>query len=1510
MPHDERPLNERLSSLSPAQLKALLQKGREGQPTRPGKPARMERNPSGTYPLSKAQERMWFLNTLSEGEAIYNNPAALRIKAEFHLNIATLTESLGRLATRHEILRTTFCVEDGVPVQVIHPEGKPEVIYEDFRPMPTAEREKRAMEEAVLHGKIFIPLDRLPLLRFKVIHLQDAEYMLLINPHHIISDGWSNALFAKELSMTYAALEGGEPVPFTAPEYQYVDFVRWEKEWLESPACSDQLRFWKEQLSDLPEPLRLPLDFPRPPVMSYRGGKEFNEVSVAESDRLRQFCQQNNITLFHLLFGAFSLLMSKYSGQDDLLVGMPVARRNQLWFQNTMGLFINTLPLRVKTDDAMKAIDFLRHIKAYSQQALTRQELPFEKLIEEVNPNRNLSANPVFQVHFVHQNIPSLYSVKGLSVKPEGIDYSWSKFDLNFWVEEANQGLVFSVTYPTDIFLPSTVKKLIGNYRILLNSIISHPEQTCGVLEYSDPSDRSVAIGMKKDYSLPAGAGKDAWLEAFATQVMHVPDNIAVRDPFRNLSYAMLDKESHILASELADAGVVKNDLVGILMPRGVDLIVSILAVFRCGAAYVPLDPAWPAERLDFITADAGIRLVIKSGELQAVSPGSRQGNPPNSLEKMNPAVLDSITTGENLSAVPILVNPEDAPSPGNDTETIRHQDDPIHLNPADVPSTGDHADTIRPQVVPTGPNPADSQSRPDDLAYVIYTSGTTGVPKGVCVGRNQLFNYSKAVWERMGLEPGDSCATITSIAADLGNTSIFPPLIHGATVVVIPEEYATDASMLAGWLAREPVDCLKIVPSHLLSLLHSMKAGALLPGKLLVTGGEKCTPVLARKVRDLSPGLRIINHYGPTEATVGSLTWELPAGLNPAPGRGHESYPIGFPLTNTRVYIISSRESTLLHQRFPNDNARVDIAAKGLHPVPKGVTGEIVLAGANIAAGYLNRPELTRENFAPDPYCEGESIYFTGDLGRMDDDGAVICLGRKDHQLKVRGYRVEPGEVEQAMTSFPGISQAAVILPEETPPVDSLRAVICLAQGATCEEAGFRQWLAQQLPSYMLPSEILRTDHIPVTVNGKTDMKKLRALFAKGKEEQRTGTAPRDLVELKLVTLFNIILGRGDTTIEDSFFDLGGHSLLAIRLFSEIEKEFGIHLPLATLFQRSSVQALAEAIRSKGVQDNQSALVAMRPGKGKPNLYLVHPAGGNVLCYFELGKELPAGFSVFGLQASGLYGKEVHTVGDMAAIYLKEVDLSRRAEDLCFAGWSMGALIAFEMARQVKEIKGEAPRLIIIDQLAPFAKDVERTRAKVDPVDRMLAFTGKVAHLVGRPLGIGEADLRSKSPVQRSEVFLEAFKKVNLVPGDMPVSHFHGYLDTMILHNEITAECRPGTYEGPTLLIRALDALPLIAGKMTDQVRTADSDALPIGTAKVTDQVGTGGTDVLPIGAVKVIDQERTADLGWGAYIPHGLTIRNIPGNHVSVMARPWVKELARSLAEWTGITEKNQPE
>jgi len=1383
MAKEEKSLNERLAGLSPDQLKALLRKGKDDSAPRAGKPARMERNPDGFYPLSKAQQRMWFLHNLTEGEAIYNNPVALRISAVVPLDIDVLSQSLGMLTERHEILRTTFHVKNGIPVQYIHPSGKPEIIYEDIRHLEEGERETLAMAEAAEHGKTAIPLDKLPLLRFKVLHLRDLEYILLINPHHIISDGWSNALFAKELSMTYAAFENNEPSPFPVPEYQYIDFVKWEKDWMGTSAYHEQLEFWKGQLADLPEPLRLPLDFSRPAVMSHHGSKEVNALRASETEKIRQFCQRENLTMFQLLFGSFALLMSKYSGQQEIMIGVPVARRNQLSFQQTMGLFINTLPLRVKINETVSAIAFLKEIKTYCQQAFMRQELPFEKLIEEVNPDRNLSTNPVFQVHFVHQNIPSLYSVKGLVVKPESIDYSYSKFDLNFWVEEANQELIFSVTYPRDIFLPQTVQKLLNHYKILLTSVTCHPEEETGKLGYFPVSERSLCCGNTSIFKEPGTSLPMTWMGEFKEQVRSKPDHKALRDMHHQLTYRELDISCDHLANIFSRHGIRKGDLVGLLLPRNGSLILSILGLFKTGAAYVPLDINIPEERMKFIARDAGLKLIISTEELYPVAAAS---------------------------GIPVLIF----------NELMTEQK-----------VTGGLTDVHAP-----GNLPAPELTSPDDLAYVIYTSGTTGAPKGVCIGFDQLLNYSKTVWQRMNMKAGDSFATISSIAADLGNTMIFPPLIHGGEVVMIPEEYATDASLLAGWFGRQTIDCLKIVPSHLASLLHSSKAENLLPRKLLIVGGEKCTPEIVRRVRSLAPNLRIINHYGPTEATIGSLTYEIP--FNSA----DENFviPIGFPLDNTAVYIVD----------------------QGLDLLPKGIPGEIVLSGRNVSKGYLNQPEMTREKFADDPFRSGERIYFTGDLGRMNEDGSVVFQGRKDHQVKIRGYRVEIMEIENVLNRFPSIEQAVVLIPENTASVNSVQAAIIIRQGFVYDEHALMEWLSRHLPSYMIPSVIHVLDHFPLTSNGKIALKELNRMVEHTVDQIKPYTPPRDLTELKLVNIFKEILKQDEVGIEDGFFDLGGHSLLAIELFAAIENVFHIHLALSTLFERGSVMTLAELIRkSNGIQQTTS-LVPIRPGNAKKQLFLVHPAGGNVLCYFELARELGKEYSVYGLQATGLYGKKIDTVSDMAGLYLEEINLPTCKDDVIFAGWSMGALIAFEMARQVAEISGESPRLMIIDQLAPVEETVCKESKPIDPVDRMLTFAGKVAHLVGRPLGITSASLRGKTSEEQSEVFLTAFKSVNLVPPDMRINDFHGYLDMMIHHNEITSACRPGSFDGKTLLIRAEDSL-----------QPPDNQS------------------EIPV---------RTADLGWERWIKRDLTIENIPGNHVSIIAQPYVKDLAGALMKW----------
>jgi amino acid adenylation domain-containing protein len=1370
MAREEKSLSERLSGLTPDQLKALLRKGRDESSARPGKPPKMEKNPAGIYPLSKAQERMWFLDRLTEGEAIYNNPVALRILALFPLNIDILIQSLDNLIERHEILRTTFHLENGIPVQRIHATGKPEIIYEDLRDLQAKERETWAMKVALEHGKTAIPLNELPLLRFKVLHLRDLEYLLLINPHHIISDGWSNALFAKELSMTYAALEGHENPSFPVPEFQYIDYVQWEKDWIQTHVYREQLAFWKTQLADLPESLHLPLDFQRPAVMSHRGGKEVDALDAAETDKLRQFCQRENLTLFHLLFGAFSLLMSKYSGQKDIMIGIPVARRNQTWFQQTMGLFINTLPMRIKAEEKLTASEFLKWIKSYCQEAFIRQELPFEKLIEEVNPDRNLSTNPVFQVHFVHQNIPSLYSVKGLTVKPESIDYSYAKFDLNFWVEEANQELILSATYPLDIFLPPTIQKILINYKILLKSIISQPEEECGRLAFFPGAERSVCVGFTTGDQEPGTAQPSTWLGEFKAQVKATPDFIALRDLNRRMTYRELDMDSDRLASVLFEKGVRKGDLVGLFLPRDNSLVISMLGIFKTGAAYVPLDMGIPEARMNFIAKDAGLKVIISTKELSVAVSGS---------------------------GIPVLFFTEVMSGP----------------------------------MLPEWSIPA-----PDDLAYVIYTSGTSGTPKGVCIGFDQLLNCSKTVWNRMKLQAGESFATISSIAADLGNTMIFPPLIHGGEVVIVPEKFTTDASLLADWFGSQPVDCLKIVPSHLMSLLHSSRAGKLLPQKLLVLAGEGCSAGIVEQVRDISPNLRIINSYGPTEATISSLTWEIPFNQTPQ----YSSYPVGFPLDNTAVYIVGP----------------------DLQLLPKNIPGEIILSGRNIAKGYLNQDALTCDKFADDPFRPGERIYFTGDLGRMNGDGVVIFHGRKDFQVKIRGYRVETMEIEAALKNFPSIEQAVVIVPDHSGIINSLKVAVIIRQGFVYDEPALRVWLSHQLPVYMIPSEIHVMDFFPLTSNGKLAIKELIRIVDQPGNQIKAHNPPRDMTELQMVNIFQDVLKREDVGIEDGFFDLGGHSLLAIQLFAAIERVFHVHLPLATLFERGNVMNLAEIVRKSGMILKQTSLVLIRQGKGKKQLFLVHPAGGNVLCYYELAKELGNEYTVYGIQAMGLYGKNVDTVNDMAGLYLSEIKLPDCKDDVIFAGWSMGALIAFEMARQVGEMYGTNPRLMIIDQLAPDKEHDLGENKIIDPVERMISFAGKVEHLVGRPLGITVANLTGKTTEEQSEIFLTEFKSVNLVPPDMKISDFHGYLELMIHHNEITSACPPGSFAGKTLLIRAEDALTPIEKQIENPI--------------------------------------RSADLGWIRWIGMDLAIANIPGNHVSIIAQPFVKQIALALMKW----------
>ena len=699
-----------------------------------------------------------------------------------------------------------------------------------------------------------------------------------------------------------------------------------------------------------------------------------------------------------------------------------------------------------------------------------------------------------------------------------------------------------------------------------------------------------------------------------------------------------------------------------------------------------------------------------------------------------------------------------------------------------------------------------------EDPAYLIYTSGTTGLPKGVCVEHRHLVAYCDAVWACMGLAAGDRFATVSSLAADLGNTMIFPPLAHGGCVVVVREDLVTDAAGLSAYFARHPVDCLKIVPSHLRALLDGPE---LLPRKLLVLGGEACDGDLVAAVRALAPGRRILNHYGPTETTVGVLTFEVP---DPWPGG---PLPLGLPLAGAKVMVLD----------------------RDGRPLPAGIEGEIHIGGATVARGYWNRPELTAERFRPDPARPGGRVYRTGDRARRLDDGTVIFLGRIDRQVKLRGYRVEPGEVEAALAVHPAVAQAVV-------QADSRGQLFAhVVATAPVDGEALARFLRASLPAHMIPAAFVFVEAVPLTSNGKIDYAALPTPVAG--PARIAATVPRDSIEMDLALIWQSVLAVERIGVTDDFFDAGGHSLLAVQLMARINRRFGRALPLACLFEHGTIAGLAELLRA-GPETEYRPLVTIQPQGAGGGLVFVHPAGGNVLCYYDLARALGPARPFRGLQAR--FGDGDTSVAAMARRYF---DAMPPEPPEILGGWSMGALVAFEMARLYAKERGASPAVAVLDQMAPGAGG--STGDGDDDLSRMVSFARKVSELVGGDIGLDRALLQGLGPKEQAAAFLDRFKRHDLAPATTTGAEFRRYLDLMLAHNRVTADYRPAVHGGRVVVFRADTAL---------------------------------GFD----GAVAT---ERPADLGWGRWCGGRLEVVAVPGNHVSMMRPPNVQVLANRLSE-----------
>jgi amino acid adenylation domain-containing protein len=1041
-------------------------------------------------PLSFAQQRLWFLNQLVTGSA---NNIYLAIRLKGLPNIKALEESLNEIIRRHEALRTTFRSNGGRPVQVIAENMLLEMPLIDLSGQPRAEREVEAERLTREEAMRRFDLVKGPLFNAALIRLSEEEHILLLTMHHIVSDGWSMGVFTAELAALYKAYCNGEASPLPELPIQYADFAHWQREWLQGEVLENQLSYWRKQLEGVPV-LQLPTDHPRPAVQTYRGASQSLILSATLTEALNALSRAEGATLFMTLLAAFNTLLYRHTGQEDIVVGSPIANRNRAEIEGLIGFFVNSLVMRTDLSGNPTFRELIRRVQNVALGAYEHQDLPFEKLVEEMHPERDMSHTPLFQVMFNMINVRDIaVELHNLSVERVPSVESESRFDFTLHVMEIASDIELRLVYNTDLFDSWRMAEMLKQYQMLLASIVSDPDQRIGELPLMREKEREEVTNM--GYGPKSKYPKDQCIqEAFARQVIQNSQAVAVVLEDQSLTYHELNTRANQLAHYLQRHGVGPEVRVGLCLNRSIEMIVAVLGILKAEGAYVPMDPNYPPERLAFMTKVADLRVILTQEEFQ--EPLSHLG-------------------GEH-----------------------------IHLD-ADWPVIGQEKEST----------PV-SQESADSLAYVLFTSGSTGRPKGVEVEHRQVLNYVDGILEKLKLPTGASFAMVSPLTADLGNTMLYPALATGGTLHIISEDRAADPVALGAYFKHHQPDCLKVVPSHLATLLMGPTPAEILPQKRLVVGGEACPWQLVEKVQALKPGCRVINHYGPTETTVGVTTHQVEA--TDRTTSHSPSVPIGQPLPNSQLYILDSHQN----------------------PVPLGVAGEVYIGGRGLARGYAGAPEQTAEKFVPHPYSEepGARLYKTGDRAKFQSNGTIEFLGRIDHQVKLRGFRIELGEIETVLNQHKRVQSAVVVVREKEGREKQLVAYVVPKQGQLFP-SDLRQFLKQTLPGYMVPTIFVMLEDLPLTPNGKVDRRALPAPDLERSWLETKFVAPRTQVEKVLAKIWNEVLGLEGVGVHDNFFELGGHSLLATRVVSRIQQEFQVDLKLMDFFKMPTIAELSKGI-------------------------------------------------------------------------------------------------------------------------------------------------------------------------------------------------------------------------------------------------------------------------------------------------------------------------------------------
>ncbi len=1069
-----------------------------------------------TVPVSFAQQRLWFLDQLRPGGSDYNLAVALRLKGS--LNVEALERCVNELVRRHESLRTTFKSVEGEPMQVIAPRASVWLSPADLSHLAEDEREAVVLRRARAEAARPFDLEKEPLARALLTRLAETEHILLFTMHHIISDGWSMGVLVRECSALYAAYSAGKPSPLAELPVQYADYAIWQREWLTGETLETQLAYWRGQLAGAPPSLELPTDYTRPNIQATEGATQTIALSAELVTELKSLSRREGVTLFMTLLAAFNSLLYRYTGQDDILVGTPVVGRKDVRLESLIGFFVNTLTLRTDLSGAPTFSELLARVREVCLGAYAHQDVPFEKLVEELQPERSLNQTPLFQVMFALQNTPQEeLNLPGVTLETLEVENTTTKFDLSFSATESDGQLSCVLRYKTALFEAATIARMLRHFELLLRSAAERTNERITSLPIIEQTEeRRVLYGWNEtgsDYP------QELCLhELFERQAAQTPNAEAIRFEDESLTYGELNRRADLLACRLRAAGVRAETFVGLLAERTPEMIIGLLAILKAGGAYLPLDTGWPKERLALVLADARVPVLLTQERFVGRLP-------------------------EHTARLMLL---DDAESP-------------VESSAADAPAA------------------AATRVRLENPAYVIYTSGSTGQPKGVVIEHRQILNYAQAIAERIGFEPGASFAMVQPLTVDSSQTVIFPALCLGGTLHLISRERATDAAALGQYFTQHKIDYLKIAPSHLAALQTSQQPETLLPRRALIIGGEASRREWVEELQRLAPDCTIFNHYGPTEATVGMLTYRLGES---AAQRQTRVLPMGLPLANTTAYVLDNN----------------------FRPVPLGVSGELYIGGACVARGYLNHPQLTAERFIPDPFSNepGTRLYKTGDIVRRLADGNLLFIGRGDQQVKIRGFRIELGEIETALRQHESVREVALVVREEAHGDGRLVGYVVLQPTAEQLRADItselRSYLKERLPDYMIPSALVVLERLPLSAHGKLDLKKLPAPEPSQATDGRDYVAPRDETEQRIAEIWRDLLGVEGIGIHSNFFELGGHSLLATQVISRIQKAFNVNVPLRMLFESPTVAELARRTVEVQQATDESASVTRPP--------------------------------------------------------------------------------------------------------------------------------------------------------------------------------------------------------------------------------------------------------------------------------------------------------------------------